>query len=170
MTPKFHVADRIVYRRTEIGLHPARNARLVAPAKNGDGYSYCVDKYWVVDAVLPDGKLVAKTRRGKLHELNPDDPNLRLASRFKAFWREWEIRMRPCYLILSLLTLIFVVAGYFFFGIVIAISAGLWLHAEKMYYAQGLSAHLFGATGAAIGAALSWTIWRRSLKAFGRRS
>jgi hypothetical protein len=52
---------------------------LITPASNGDGYSYCVDKFWLVASVFPDGTLLAKTRRGKLHRLNPTDPNLRHA-------------------------------------------------------------------------------------------
>lgn len=77
---RFQVDDLIVYRKTKISVHPGQRARLVAPASNGDGYSYCVDKFWVVVSVTPEGLLVAKTRRGKLHRLNPDDPNLRRAT------------------------------------------------------------------------------------------
>jgi hypothetical protein len=76
----FRVDDLIVYRKTKISVRPGQRARLVVPASNGDAYSYCVDKFWVVVSVAPDGLLVAKTRRGKLHRLNPDDPNLRRAS------------------------------------------------------------------------------------------
>ena len=76
----FQVADLIVYRKTKISVCPGQRARLVAPASNGDGYSYCVDKFWVVVSVASDGFLVAKTRRGKLHRLNPDDPSLRRAT------------------------------------------------------------------------------------------
>ncbi len=76
----FKVDDLIVYRKTKTSVHPGQRARLVAPASNGDGYSYCVDKFWVVVSVSPEGVLVAKTRRGKLHRLNPRDPNLRHAT------------------------------------------------------------------------------------------
>lgn len=79
-THRFQVADRIVYRKTKCSLHPGQNARLVSPASNGDEYSYCVDKFWVVVSVSSDGTLLAKTRRGKLHRLNPNDPNLRHAT------------------------------------------------------------------------------------------
>jgi hypothetical protein len=64
------------------------------------------------------------------------------------------------YLSLLVLALPLAVLGYFFFGIVVAIYAGLWLHDDKMYYAQGLPAHLFGAVGAAFGALIAWGIWR----------
>lgn len=77
---RFQVHDRIVYRKTKTSVHPGQNARLIAPASNGDEYSYCVDKFWVVVSIFDDGTLLAKTRRGKLHRLNADDPNLRHAT------------------------------------------------------------------------------------------
>lgn len=77
---RFQVADRIIYRKTKCSEHPGSRARLIAPTVNGDEYSYCVDKFWVVASVFPDGTLLAKTRTGKLHCLNPDDPNLRHAT------------------------------------------------------------------------------------------
>ena len=40
----FQIDDCIVYRKTKSSLHPGQRARLVAPASNGDTYSYCVDK------------------------------------------------------------------------------------------------------------------------------
>ena len=83
---RFRVDDRIVYHKTKNSVHPGQNARLIAPATNGDGYSYCVDKFWIVASVFPDGTLLAKTRRGKLHRLNPSDPNLRHATFLEAFF------------------------------------------------------------------------------------
>jgi hypothetical protein len=75
--------------------------------------------------------------------------------------------MASRYLALLVLSLFLAVVGYLVFGIVVAIYAGLWLHDEKMYYARGLSAHLFGATGAAVGVLLAWAVWR-GLAALGR--
>lgn len=83
---RFRVDDRIVYRKTKNSVRPGQNARLIAPATNGDGYSYCIDKFWVVASVFPDGTLLAKTRRGKLHRLSADDPNLRHATFLEAFF------------------------------------------------------------------------------------
>lgn len=77
--------------------------------------------------------------------------------------------MAPRYLTLLVLSLVLAVVGYVFFGIVAALYAGLWLHDEKMYYAQGFSAHLFGATGAVVGVLLAWAVWRLGLAAAGRR-
>ena len=82
----FQVDDCIVYRKTKSSLHPGQRARLVAPASNGDTYSYCVDKFWVVVSVSSDGTVMAKTRRGKLHRLNPNDPNLRHATLLETFF------------------------------------------------------------------------------------
>jgi hypothetical protein len=42
-----------------------------------------VEKFWTVIAVLPEGKIIACTRRGKQHTLRADDPALRPA-------RWWE--------------------------------------------------------------------------------
>ncbi len=64
------------------------------------------------------------------------------------------------FLILPVMVLCLAVVGYFFFGVVVAIYTGLWLHDEKMYFAQGLSVHLFGATGAVMGLISGWGIWR----------
>jgi hypothetical protein len=81
---RFQIDDRIIYRKTKCSVHPGQNARLVVPASNGDEYTYCVDKFWVVASVFPDGTLLAKTRRGKFHRLNPDDANLRHATLLEA--------------------------------------------------------------------------------------
>jgi hypothetical protein len=51
------------------------------------------------------------------------------------------------HVVLLVLALLLAVGGYFLFAVVIAIYAGLLLHDEKMYYAQRLSAQLFGASG-----------------------
>jgi len=82
---RFQVADRIIYRKTKYSKHPGSRARLIAPTVNGDAYSYCVDKFWVVTSVFPDGTLLAKTRTGKLHRLNANDPNLRHATLWESF-------------------------------------------------------------------------------------
>jgi hypothetical protein len=74
------------------------------------------------------------------------------------------------YLALLVLSLVLAIVGYFLFAIVVAIYAGLWLHDEKMYYEQGLPAHLFGATGAALGVLLAWVLWRLGLAALSWRS
>jgi hypothetical protein len=79
-----------------------------------------------------------------------------------------DTSMAVRYVTLLVLSVALAVLGYFLFGVVVAIYVGLWLHDEKMYYAQGLSAHLFGATGSAIGALLAWAIWRLGVAVFAR--
>ena len=71
------------------------------------------------------------------------------------------------YVVLLVLALFLAVVGYVLFAIVVAISAGLLLHDEKMYYAQGHPAQLFGATGALLGAVLAWAVWRLGLALLG---
>jgi hypothetical protein len=68
------------------------------------------------------------------------------------------------------LSLFLAVVGYFFFAIVIAIHAGLWLHDDKMYFEMAPACHVFGATGAAVGVLVAWTLWRLALAVFGRRN
>lgn len=83
MARRFTVGELVVYRRTEIGSQPAPNARHIAPAPSGEGYSYCVDKFWQVQAINADGTLLVKTRSGGNHTVRADDPNLRKANFFE---------------------------------------------------------------------------------------
>jgi hypothetical protein len=64
------------------------------------------------------------------------------------------------YLMLNILGLLLSAAGYIFFAVVVAIYAGIWLQADKMYYARYPWYHLFGAVGAALGMLLTWVAWR----------
>jgi hypothetical protein len=48
-------------------------------SQKGEEYSYVVDKFWIVESVLPSGQLVLRTRRGKVHQLDATDANLRSA-------------------------------------------------------------------------------------------
>ncbi len=77
---RFQVGALVVYRRTEISAQPAPNARQIAPTPSGEGYSYCVDKYWQVKQINADGTLLVRTRGGGEHTVRADDPNLRHAS------------------------------------------------------------------------------------------
>lgn len=73
----FRPGDPVIYRMTKHSPRPGPRARGVVPSANGDDYSYLVDKFWVVDAVRPDGNLVLRTRRGKTRTVSPGDLNLR---------------------------------------------------------------------------------------------
>lgn len=69
--------DPVIYRMTKHSRRPGPRARDVVPTPNGDDYCYLVDKFWVVDAVQPDGMLLLRTRRGKTRLVAPQDLNLR---------------------------------------------------------------------------------------------
>lgn len=79
-----HPGDAVIYRVTKHSPCPGPRARQVSPSPHGDDYTYQVDKFWLVDRVLEDGRLVIRTRRGKTRVIRPDDVNLRPAS-----W--WEL-------------------------------------------------------------------------------
>ena len=73
------VGDSIVYRKQKVSTKPGPRAYDVHPAGQGDTYLYFVDKFWTVENVLRDGRIVVMTRTKKHHYLRPDDPNLRKA-------------------------------------------------------------------------------------------
>ncbi len=79
----FHAGDRIVYRKQKASNRPGPRAREVYAAPFGETYSYMVDKFWRVQDLTEDGRIVATTRTHKVHYLNPNDPNLH-----KAGWIE----------------------------------------------------------------------------------
>jgi hypothetical protein len=79
----YHVGEPVVYRVAKFTGHPGPRAKNISPTPKGEYYSYEVNKFWVVADVRDDGKLLLRTRRGKEHIVNPDDPKLR-----KVTW--WE--------------------------------------------------------------------------------
>jgi hypothetical protein len=84
-----HVGDRIVYRKQKVSTHPSPRAYDVHPASQGDTYIYFIDKFWTVEKILRDGRLLVTTRTHKHHYLSPEDPNLQKASWF-ARLRYWK--------------------------------------------------------------------------------
>ena len=83
MRQVFQERDLVVYVKQKHGPHPSPRAHDVRPTPSGDDYDYVIDKYWVVERVLEDGRLLLRTPGGKLHEIAPDDPSLR-----RPTWRE----------------------------------------------------------------------------------
>ena len=77
---KFKKGDLVVFRKTKHGVHPSDRAIALKPAQSGEAYSYCIDKYWIVADVPNDRSIVVATRRGKRHQIETDEPNLRRAS------------------------------------------------------------------------------------------
>lgn len=82
---RFKPGDQVIYRVTKHSTRPGRRAHVVSPTSNGDDYVYTIDKYRIVDQVLDNGHLVLRTRKGKIHTVQPDDPNLRRPR----FWEAW---------------------------------------------------------------------------------
>ena len=79
----FRPGEPVIYSVTKTSTQPGPRAKAIFPAPGGDEYHYEVDKFWIVAAIRDDGKLVLRTRRGKEHVIDPQDPLLRRA-------RWWE--------------------------------------------------------------------------------
>jgi hypothetical protein len=69
--------DWVVYRKPKRSTSPGPRASNIRPAREGDDYSYEVDKFWVVAETRPDGNMVLMTRTGKTHVVSRNDPRLR---------------------------------------------------------------------------------------------
>ena len=80
MKQHFERGDWVVYRKTKFGERPTGRAVDVTPSAHGDGYTYLVDKYWVVESTKENGRVVVRTRRGKRHEIDADDRRFRRAA------------------------------------------------------------------------------------------
>ncbi len=78
--------DWAVYRKSKISSNPGVRAARVRATPKGESYNYLVDKYWVVERVLPDGRLVLVTPGGKRNKIHSDDPNLRRPSLWDRFF------------------------------------------------------------------------------------
>ena len=89
MHANWREGDWAVYRKSKQGANPGRRAAQVIASSKGETYRYIVDKFWVVDEVLADGRLRLVTARGKVHTIDPDDPNLRRPGLLqRLLWRE----------------------------------------------------------------------------------
>lgn len=78
MRRKFKPGSIVVYRKLKHSACPGPRARDIRPSQAGESYSYQVDKFWVVDESPGEpNKLLLRTRRGKTHVVDVDDPNLR---------------------------------------------------------------------------------------------
>jgi len=76
--------DPVIYRLQKQSTHPGPRAQDIDPATSGETYSYFVEKFWVVAELhAGGGKLLLRTRRGKEHLVDANDPHLRPA-------RWWE--------------------------------------------------------------------------------
>jgi hypothetical protein len=92
----FKPGDLVVFRRQKHTSHPGRRAQEVEATAHGECYSYFIDKSWIVVAVLADGRLRLQTRRGKVHVVSADDPNLRHATLWdRVRYRARFAQLRP---------------------------------------------------------------------------
>ena len=80
------VGEIVVYRKTKSSEHPGTRAKQVRPSSSGENYSYLIDKFWIVEEVRDDCKLVLKTRRGKTHVVDATDANLRATTIWDRIW------------------------------------------------------------------------------------
>lgn len=76
----YRLGDLVVYCKAKHSTHPGRRAKNIHASEKGDNYNYIVNKFWIVSDSLADGQLLLKTRRGKTHLIDPNDPNLRHAT------------------------------------------------------------------------------------------
>ncbi len=81
--------DWVVYRKSKVSTSPGPRATKVVASKKGDNYTYIVDKFWIVDELLPNGEIRVRTARGKIHVVRSDDPCLRRPSLLQRIaWRK----------------------------------------------------------------------------------
>ena len=89
MKANWNPGDWAVYRKSKQSSNPGKRAARVTANTKGETYNYVVDKFWVVESILPGGRLVLRTAGGKAHTIQSDDPNLRRPSLIQRFfWRE----------------------------------------------------------------------------------
>jgi hypothetical protein len=86
----YRTGDWIIYRKSKRSPNPGPRAEQIQPSGGGEGYSYIVEKYWVVKEVQGDNQLVLITRRGKTHVVSTDDPSIRKAN----WWQRFRHRQR----------------------------------------------------------------------------
>jgi hypothetical protein len=90
MPHTLRAGNLVIYRKSKHSTRPGPRAREIRPAPGGEDYSYCVEKFWVITAVSPDGRVLARTRTGKVHFLVANDPALRKAK----LWERLVYRRR----------------------------------------------------------------------------
>ncbi|MEY3172370.1 MAG: hypothetical protein RLZZ436_283 [Planctomycetota bacterium] len=86
----YQPGDLVVYTVSKQGLHPGPGARDIQPVPNGEDYTYVVDKYWMVQQLADEGRVIIVTRRGKTREVSAADPLLRKAN----WWQRLRYRDR----------------------------------------------------------------------------
>jgi hypothetical protein len=85
----FRPGDRVIFTAPKHSAHPGPRAKEIWPEPAGEGYSYVVDKFWIVTETR-GAQVAVTTRRGKVHLMDADDPHLHLAS----WWQRLIYRRR----------------------------------------------------------------------------
>lgn len=89
MKQDWTTGDWAVYRKSKQSTVPGPRASRVMANSKGETYNYVVDKFWVVESVLPGNRLLLRTAGGKSHTIDLNDPNLRRPSLLqRILWRE----------------------------------------------------------------------------------
>jgi len=91
----FKTGDRVIYRVTKCGPRPGDGAYHTSPSPRGELYTYDIDKYWLVVGIADTGGVLAMTRRGKVHSLNPSDACLRHAHWWERLFRSRRFPQSP---------------------------------------------------------------------------
>ena len=88
MSNKWNPGDWAVYRKSKRSTSPGPRAANVVASQKGESYTYVVDKFWVVESVLPGDRILLRTAKGKSHIIDAADPGLRRPSLLqRLFWR-----------------------------------------------------------------------------------
>jgi hypothetical protein len=83
---KFVFGEPVIYSKFKYSTCPGPRASDISPAPRGEAYEYRVNKFWRVAEQLDEGTVVVVTRRGKRHQVQCDDPNLRRPT----LWERWR--------------------------------------------------------------------------------
>lgn len=81
---RFQTGDPVIFTKTKFSVHPGPRAEDISPASHGESYSYLVKKFWTVVANTND-RLLVRTRTGKQHWIDLDDPALRAPTWLEQF-------------------------------------------------------------------------------------
>ncbi len=86
---RFQKGDPVVFTKTKFSARPGPRAQAVTPTSHGESYSYLVKKFWTVIEIADD-RLLVRTRTGKQHWVDLDDPALRAPT----WWEQFRYRER----------------------------------------------------------------------------
>lgn len=92
MSGQWKPGDWAVYRKSKQSSSPGPRAEKVVATPKGETYAYVVDKFWIVENVLPGNQLELRTAKGKTHRIDAGDPCLRKPSWLQRLW--WRRRFR----------------------------------------------------------------------------